>query len=91
VEVKGVLQPDGTILAFRIRREEKEERPEVEFKGVVEEVLPNGYRIGGRTVMVTATTLVEGPIDVGTFVDVKGVLQPDGTILAFRIKWKWKW
>lgn len=58
---------------------------QMEFKGVVEEVLPNGYRIGGRTVMVTATTLVEGPIAVGTFVEVKGVLQPDGTILAFRI------
>ncbi len=85
VEVKGVLQPDGTILASRIQREEKEERPEVEFQGVVEEILPNGYRIAGQTVIVTTTTRIDGPIAVGTFVEVKGVLQADGSVLALRI------
>ncbi len=84
VEVKGTLQPDGTILASRIHREE-EGQPRVEFKGVVEEILPNGYRVSGRTVVVTATTRIHGPIAVGDLVEVKGVLQADGTVLAFRI------
>ncbi|HXF68736.1 MAG TPA: DUF5666 domain-containing protein, partial [Thermoflexus sp.] len=85
VEVKGVLQPDGTVLALRIHVEDEDER-EIEFKGVVEAVLPDGYRIAGRTVVVTATTRIDGPIAVGVLVEVKGVLQPDGTVLAYRIK-----
>jgi hypothetical protein len=86
VEVKGVLQADGTVLAFRIHVEKPERKgAEIEFKGVVEEVLPNGYRVSGRTVVVTATTRIDGPIAVGDLVEVKGVLQADGTILASRI------
>jgi translation initiation factor IF-1 len=86
VEVKGTLQPDGTILASRIHVEKPERKgAEIEFKGVVEEILPNGYRVSGRTVVVTATTRIDGPIAVGDLVEVKGVLQADGTILASRI------
>lgn len=86
VEVKGVFRPDGSVLALRIHVERPErEKAEMEFKGTVEEILPNGYRVSGRTVVVTATTRVDGPIMVGTFVEVKGILQPDGTILALRI------
>ncbi len=87
VEVRGLLQPDGTILALRIHREE-EERPEIEFAGIVEAALPNGYRISGQTVVVTATTRVEGPIAVGSLVEVRGIPQPDGTIQAVRIRLK---
>lgn len=86
VEVKGVFQPDGSVLALHIHVERPErEKAEVEFKGTVEELLPNGYRVSGRTVAVTTTTRIDGPITVGTFVEVKGILQPDGTILALRI------
>ncbi len=86
VEVKGVFRPDGSVLALRIHVERPErEKAEMEFKGTVEEILPNGYRVSGRTVVVIATTRVDGPIMVGTFVEVKGILQPDGTILALRI------
>jgi hypothetical protein len=85
VEVKGTLQPDGTILASRIHREE-EGQPRVEFEGMVEEILPNGYRVAGQTVIVTTTTRIEGPIAVGDFVKVEGIPQPDGTILATRIR-----
>jgi hypothetical protein len=34
--------------------------PRMEFRGVVEEILPNGYRVAGQTVIVTTTTRVEG-------------------------------
>ncbi len=85
VEVKGTLQPDGTILALRIHREE-EGRSRIEFEGMVEEVLPDGYRVAGQTVIVTTTTRIEGPIAVGDFVKVEGFLQPDGTVLATRIR-----
>jgi hypothetical protein len=66
VEVKGVLQADGSILAVHIHLEEPEQKDaKVEFKGVVEEVLPNGYRVSGRIVVVTGSTKVKGPIAVG--------------------------
>ncbi|WP_376788529.1 DUF5666 domain-containing protein [Thermoflexus sp.] len=85
VEVKGVLQSDGTILAFQIHGEE-EKLQEVEFKGVVEEILPDGYRIAGRTVRVDGNTRIDGPITLGAWVEVKGVLQGDGSIRALRIQ-----
>jgi hypothetical protein len=85
VEVKGFLQADGRILAREIKVKKAPGPVRMEFKGVVEEVLPNGYRIAGITVMVTATTRIDGPIAVGDLVEVKGVLQADGTVLASRI------
>ncbi|MDW8183894.1 MAG: DUF5666 domain-containing protein [Anaerolineae bacterium] len=86
VEVKGVFQPDGSVLAFRIRVERpKPAGGEIEFKGTVEAILSNGYQVSGRTVVVTTTTQIDGPITVGTFVEVKGIVQPDGTVLALRI------
>ena len=89
VEVKGVLQADGSILAVHIHLEEPEQKDaKVEFKGVVEEVLPNGYRVSGRIVVVTGSTKVKGPIAVGDWVEVEGVLQADGSVLAYEIEVK---
>jgi len=89
VEVKGVLQADGSILAVHIHLEEPEHKDaKVEFKGVVEEVLPNGYRVSGRIVVVTGFTKVKGPIAVGDWVEVEGVLQADGSVLAYEIEVK---
>jgi hypothetical protein len=85
VEVKGFLQADGRILAREIKVKKAPGPVRMEFKGVVEQVLPNGYRIAGITVVVTATTRIDGPIAVGDLVEVKGVLQADGTVLASRI------
>ncbi|MFN3929074.1 MAG: DUF5666 domain-containing protein [Thermoflexus sp.] len=84
VEVEGILLADGSVLALKI--EVKAPEAEIEFKGVVEAVLPDGYRIAGRTVVVTTTTQIDGPIGVGSYVEVKGYLQPDGTVLASRIE-----
>jgi len=89
VEVKGVLQADGSILVVHIHLEEPEQKDaKVEFKGVVEEVLSNGYRVSGRIVVVTDFTKVKGPIAVGNWVEVEGVLQADGSVLAYEIEVK---
>jgi len=89
VEVKRILQADGSILAVHIHLEEPEQKDaKVEFKGVVEEVLPNGYRVSGRIVVVTDFTKVKGPIAVGNWVEVEGVLQADGSVLAYEIEVK---
>lgn len=61
-------------------------KEDVEFKGAVEEILPDGYRIAGRTVRVDGNTRIDDPITLGAWVEVKGVLQSDGSIRALRIQ-----
>jgi hypothetical protein len=75
VKVKGILQADGSVLALQI---EVEAPPaEVEFKGVVEAILPDGYQIAGRTVIVTAPRVAMGDVLVrmerGTRVEFEGM------------------
>ncbi|HVG22005.1 MAG TPA: DUF5666 domain-containing protein [Blastocatellia bacterium] len=69
-------------------------RGEAEFKGTLES-FPQGFigdwRIGGRIVRVTAATRIEtedGPVAVGAFVEVKGVMRPDGSMNATKIEIK---
>lgn len=67
---------------------------DMSFKGTVE-TFPGGFigdwRIGGRTIHVSATTRIEqelGPVAVGAFVEVKGAVQTDGSMTATKIEVK---
>jgi hypothetical protein len=71
-------------------------RPGTEFKGTIES-FPNSagfigeWRVGGRAVNVTSSTRIEtehGPVAVGAFVEVKGSLNPDGSMNATKIETK---
>ena len=55
---------------------------EVEFKGVVEAVNGDLWTIGGVTFKVDASTMLKGAPVLGSFVEVTGDLQSDGTMLA---------
>ena len=59
---------------------------EVEFKGVVEAIWGNSWRIAGHQVIVTAQTRIEGQPNVGDVVEVHALQQDNGTLLALRIK-----
>ncbi len=59
---------------------------EIEFKGTVESISGNIWRIAGRQVIVTAQTSIEGQPEVGDVVEVRAARQSDGTLLALRIK-----
>lgn len=70
-----------------------DEPPKIELEGVIQQ-LPVGRLLGiwmvsQRAVVVTEATVIEeedGPIRVGAKVDVKGFVQPDGSITATNIE-----
>src|SRR5204863_9871085 len=63
----------------------------VKFLGKVEKLPSTTGRIGdwvisGRTVKVTAATTVHGDVMIGPWVDLEGVVQLDGSIIATTIE-----
>ena len=99
VEVEGILQPDGSVLAFKVELEDNldDDEIEAEFKGLIESIdAANGAMVvAGRQVLTDAFTRFEGDdhlplafedFGVGQFVEVEGVLQPDGSVLASKIE-----
>ena len=96
VKVEGVPRVDNSIDAEEIEVENENEEAEVEFRGTIE-VLPatpgfvGDWRVGGRTIHVSSSTRIEtedGPVAVGAFVEVEGVLRADGSMDAAKIEVK---
>ena len=95
VEVHGLTQPDGSVLASAIKVEQPEVEPvEAEFTAHISGTLPAGL-LGiwsfdnGRSVTVDAHTLIDqshGLVAPGVLVEVKAVKQPDNSWLAVSIK-----
>jgi len=96
VGVKGTVQADGTILATRIKVEDRI-ADEVQTTGVIEQLTELTITVLGRTFLLTHNTVVfdveENMIDVsglfvGQTVEIRGDLLSDGTLIAIRIKLK---
>lgn len=94
VQVKGVVQLDGSLLAVRIKLEDRIE-DEVEITGIIEHITDVSITVLGRTFGITENTVVFddndnlislGDLFVGQTVEVRGDLMPDGTLIAIRIK-----
>lgn len=92
VEVEGFLQNDGSTNATEI-----EVKPDaivgipVKFLGKVEKLPSTAGRIGdwvisGRAVKVTDKTALRGDVMIGSWVDLEGVVQLDGSIIATKIE-----
>ena len=94
VKVVGTLRTDGTVDAIRIETLATAQVPFFEFTGTVQTLpatpdLLGDWMVSGRTVHVTSLTKIEtedGPITVGTMVEVKGFVRTDGSIDAVRIE-----
>jgi primosomal replication protein N len=94
VKVVGTLRMDGTIDATRIETLPTQQLPFFEFTGTVQSLpatpdLLGDWMVGTRTVHVTSMTKIEtedGPITVGTMVEVKGFVRADGSIDAAKIE-----
>ncbi len=91
VKVKGVIQPDGTVLAREI---ETQPLPKVEKRGEIRSLpadpaLLGLWEIGPHLVEVSANTELktkDGDFAVGVRVKVHGRLRADGVILAEKIE-----
>lgn len=96
VEVKGNLQPDGSVLAVRIQLEDDpaEVEPEVEFKGSVASMggsCPSlSLSVAGRSVKTNGSTEFRdsscSDVQPGVTVEVKGKAENDGSVTASRLK-----
>lgn len=99
VEVEGTTGADGSITATKIdvtQDSEDDSFGEAELHGTVESVPATAGSIGdwvvsGITVHVTVATEVNaegGTIAVGSFVEVKGLSEADGSITASKVELK---
>ncbi len=101
VEVHGRAQPDGTFLATRIERDDDDgvdddDDGDVEIEGLVTNKMNDcptlSFRINIFTIRTDAATLYrdiscQAVVD-GVRVEVHGLIQPDGNILATRVERK---
>jgi hypothetical protein len=58
----------------------------VQIKGTLNELGVNGWVVSGQTIVLTAETAIVGKPVVGAIVEVEGVRQPNGSILAKKVK-----
>ncbi|HMX25883.1 MAG TPA: DUF5666 domain-containing protein [Blastocatellia bacterium] len=95
VEVDGLLQTDGSINASEIEvKQENSGGIQVKFLGKIEKLPANNARVGdwvisGRTVSVTDRTVIkteQGQVMIGALVDVEGVAQVNGSIVASKLE-----
>ena len=97
VEVTGVTQSDVSINATRIEIKASAGSPSAGILYGKTEMLPTAlnligdWKVAGKTVRVTAATIIERKYDQiasGAFVEVFGSAQPDGSINASKIEAK---
>jgi hypothetical protein len=84
-EVKGMLLFQDTILAHSIRIVVPTAFEEVEFEGTIESFFADVWVVGGTVVRIGPRTVVDGTPGVGAIAQVRGVLQPDASVLADQI------
>jgi len=98
VEIEGTQRADGSMDAAKIEVKSNVVGGDGrdELNGVIE-TLPGttgfvgDWRVSGRIVHVTASTIVDqehGPVAVGASVEVKGMIRADGSIDATKIEVK---
>lgn len=94
VEIKGQIQSNGQIVALRIQVKTRIE-DEVKIVGVIEQNQEHAITVLDRTFGLTEHTAIfdaEGNtigrshLFVGQTAEVRGVLLPDGTLVAIRIQ-----
>jgi hypothetical protein len=87
-EVKGVLQPDGSVLATLITVKGGELTPQVDVEGLVERIEATSWLVGGTQVFIGPTTFIDdsrAPAEVGMWAQVRALCRQDGSLLALRI------
>lgn len=87
-EVRGVLQPDGSVLAEHVTVKGLSPVPQIDFAGLVEQIEATQWTLAGTTVLVDEHTFVDdsrAPAEVGVWAQVRAVPQ-GSSWLAVRIR-----
>jgi hypothetical protein len=82
-EVKALRQSDSSLLAKSIVVRLPTE--EVQFEGVIQTISAEQWVVEGVTVWIDAETQIGGTPAVGAVAEIRGLLLPDGAVLARRI------
>ncbi|NIR63832.1 MAG: hypothetical protein GWN00_02365, partial [Aliifodinibius sp.] len=94
VEITAILRPDGTYLATRIKLED-DELEEIEITAPIDTLFGDSIGVAGIIFWTDSNTLILDdhgqPISFsdlqnGMIVEIRGEIQPDGSIYATRIK-----
>ncbi len=94
VRVRGMIGPDGTPVALKIQLRLHDGQNEVEFSGMIQDVLEGGIVMFGRTIEVSDRTEIQGQegqtipfseLQVGMMARVRVRVEMD-RILALRIR-----
>ena len=96
VEVRAQRLPDGSLYAYKIKKEEASSHfDEMEMKGLIQELGADYLVVNGLTIQVNASTRIEdeegnplsfSDLALNMYVEVKVQVQADGSYLALKIK-----
>lgn len=86
VEISGLRNADGTLVATRIEAES--DRASVELEGMVSafDSSARTFLIGTQRVDYSGATLSDGGPAAGVFVEVEGSIDGSGTLMATRVE-----
>lgn len=93
-EVRGRFTASG-LVADRVRVENGGGNEDVEVRGPIESLAAAALTVQGHTFLVTDQTIIEdddhrpipfGSLGLGTFVEVHGRFEPDGSLVATRVE-----
>ena len=86
VNVEGIIQPDGTLLAEHIRPADVKAGLPFEFTGLVQSIVSKTWTISGVPIAVDVNTHIDPGLAAGDVVKVEGRILPSGTWLAASIQ-----
>ncbi|SHK21145.1 DUF5666 domain-containing protein [Rhodothermus profundi] len=95
VKVRGVVHPDGTYWAVRIRAKADQPDDAIELEGTIESLGPDSLVVAGVTVFVNANTqilaydgtaITLADLQTGLIVEIKALQQPGVGLVAQQIK-----
>ena len=87
-EIKGTLMYGDIVLASNIKVLNPDAFAEVEFEGIIENLAGDAWTVSGVEVTISPVTVIDGTPQTGMMAEVKGVLQPDGSVLAEQVNVK---
>lgn len=93
VEIKGIIQEDGSLLAIKVEFEEDDENSNrVELKGIIDDgfVSSAEFSVNGHAIITNVNTEYEGgqasDLAAGIEIKIKGQQSEAGVILALKIE-----
>jgi hypothetical protein len=80
VKVEGTLQPDGSVLAARVRSQE------YQITGIVNKITPNRWQVEDVFITISPDTEIDGRVEVGSRVTAYAHRMASGALHATKVE-----